>query len=143
MNTKTNRPVRIKTAAKLRAELNGTVAHTEQQGPEAPPTETKPDAPAKPVKEKKAKVVKAPKPPKPEKAKRLSCIDAAAQVLKAAGKPMKAKEMIDAMAAQGLWTSPAGKTPEASLYAAIIREIAAKKKEARFKKHDRGLFVAE
>ena len=35
---------------------------------------------------------------------------------------------------------PAGKTPEASLYAAIIREIAAKKKEARFKKTERGTF---
>ena len=39
--------------------------------------------------------------------------------------PMRAKEMIAAMEAKGLWTSPGGKTPEATLYAAIIREIAA------------------
>jgi hypothetical protein len=43
---------------------------------------------------------------------------------------------------QGLWTSPGGKTPEATLYAAIIREIAAKGTAARFKKHERGVFVA-
>ena len=50
-----------------------------------------------------------------------------------------------AMEAKGLWTSPVwggGKTPEATLYAAIVREIAAKGTAARFKKHERGVFVA-
>jgi len=75
-------------------------------------------------------------------AKRLSALDAAAIVLAKSGKPMKAKDMIEAMASQGLWSSPGGKTPEATLYAAVIREIATKKHEARFKKHDRGLFIA-
>ena len=42
----------------------------------------------------------------------------------------------------GLWRSPGVKTPEATLYAAIIREISAKGTEPRFAKHDRGLFVA-
>jgi hypothetical protein len=52
------------------------------------------------------------------------------------------------MEAKKLWTSPGwggGKTPEATLYAApptIIREIAAKGTAARFKKHERGVFVA-
>ncbi|NUQ48226.1 MAG: hypothetical protein HUU22_19600, partial [Phycisphaerae bacterium] len=41
---------------------------------------------------------------------------------------------------QGLWTSPAGKTPHATLYAAILREIGDKGGEARFRKADRGLF---
>ena len=36
---------------------------------------------------------------------------------------------------------PADATPEATLYAAIIREIAAKGGAARFKKHERGVFV--
>jgi len=40
-----------------------------------------------------------------------------------------------------LWATK-GATPEATLYAAVIREIAAKGKESRFKKHDRGLFTA-
>jgi len=56
--------------------------------------------------------------------------------------PMRAIDMIAAMTARGLWSSPGGKTPEATLYAAIIREIAAKGETTRFKKHDRGLFVA-
>ena len=55
---------------------------------------------------------------------------------------MGAKAMIEAMAAKGLWTSPGGKTPEATLYAAIVREIATKGAASRFAKHDRGLFVA-
>ncbi|MCW5755593.1 MAG: winged helix-turn-helix domain-containing protein [Phycisphaeraceae bacterium] len=78
----------------------------------------------------------------PAPAKRMSALDAAAQVLAASEVPMRAKEMIAAMGAKGLWTSPGGKTPEATLYAAIIREIAAKGIAARFKKHERGVFVA-
>ncbi|MFN5662781.1 MAG: HTH domain-containing protein [Planctomyces sp.] len=74
--------------------------------------------------------------------KRLSALDAAAQVLTASEVPMRAKEMIAAMEAKKLWTSPGGKTPEATLYAAIIREIAAKGTAARFKKHEPGVFVA-
>ena len=94
---------------------------------------------------KKAKAPKSPKAPKPAKEpkpKRVSALDAAAQVLAASEVPMRAKEMIAAMEAKKLWTSPGGKTPEATLYAAIIREIAAKGTAARFKKHERGVFVA-
>jgi hypothetical protein len=94
------------------------------------------------TKGKKAKGEKAPETPKAPKPKRVSALDAAAQVLAASEVPMRAKEMIAAMEAKGLWTSPGGKTPEATLYAAIIREIAAKGNAARFKKHERGVFVA-
>ena len=94
------------------------------------------------AKGRKAKGVKAPKTPKAPKPKRVSALDAAAQVLAASEVPMRAKEMIAAMEAKGLWRSPGGKTPEATLYAAIIREIAAKGAAARFKKHERGVFVA-
>jgi hypothetical protein len=76
----------------------------------------------------------------PDKPKRTSALDAAATVLKKAGKPMRSQELIDAMATQGLWKSPSGKTPHATLYAAILREITAKGKAARFKKIDRGQF---
>ena len=92
--------------------------------------------------EKAPKTPKVPKPAKETKAKRVSALDAAAQVLAASDVPMRAKEMITAMEAKKLWTSPGGKTPEATLYAAIIREIAAKGTAARFKKHERGVFVA-
>jgi hypothetical protein len=80
------------------------------------------------------------KAPKENKPKKLSCRDAAAQVLKAKGEPMQAKAMIEAMAEKKLWSSDAA-TPHATLYAAIIREIAAKGKDARFKKTDRGHFA--
>jgi hypothetical protein len=46
------------------------------------------------------------------------------------------------IAAKGLWASPAGKTPHATLYSAILREIATKGNDARFRKTDRGLFAA-
>ena len=82
------------------------------------------------------------KAPREKKPRRLSALDAAAQVIAGSKVPLRAKEMIAEMEAKGLWKSPGGKTPEATLYAAIIREIAAKGKEARFAKHDRGLFVA-
>ena len=74
------------------------------------------------------------------KPKRISALDAAAEVLRNAGKPMRSQEMITAMAEQSLWSSPAGKTPQATLYAAILREISAKGDAARFRKADRGLF---
>ena len=54
---------------------------------------------------------------------------------------MNAKEMIDAMAAKGYWTSPGGKTPHSTLYAAITREINLKGKESRFQKTERGKFA--
>jgi len=96
----------------------------------------KDEKPAKPPKGAKAKAAKEPKP------KRLSALDAAAQVLAKASAPMTSQALIDEMAAKGLWKSPGGKTPSATLYAAMLREVAAKGKDARFKKVDRGLFTA-
>lgn len=75
-------------------------------------------------------------------AKRVSAIDAAATVLASAKQPMRTKTMIEQMAAKGLWTSPGGKTPEATLYSAILREIGTKKNDARFKKVDCGMFTS-
>jgi hypothetical protein len=53
------------------------------------------------------------------------------------------KNSLQAMAAKALWTSPGGKTPHATLYSAIIREISAKGKESRFVKKERGKFAAK
>lgn len=72
---------------------------------------------------------------------KLSCLDAAAQVLEKANEPMSAKELIAAMAAQGLWSSPGGKTPHATLYSALLREIATKGDESRFAKAGAGKFT--
>jgi hypothetical protein len=73
--------------------------------------------------------------------KKMSALDAAAKVLGEAKEPLNTKTMIERMSAKGYWTSPGGKTPHATLYAAILREINVKGKEARFAKADRGLFT--
>jgi hypothetical protein len=88
----------------------------------------------------KAEVAKTPEPVQAP-VEKLSQIAAAERVLADAGKPMTCGEMIEAMTAKGLWSSPAGKTPAATLYASILREIAAKGKDARFVKTARGLFA--
>jgi len=93
---------------------------------------------------RKAGIKAAPKKAKkktPDKLKRLSALDAAAQVLKNAGKPMWVSDLIDAMAEQKLWKSPHGKTPTATLHAAMMREIRRKGDDSRFRKVDCGLFV--
>ena len=72
---------------------------------------------------------------------KLSALDAAAKVLGESKEPLNTKQMIEAMATKGYWTSPGGKTPHATLYAAILREINVKGKEARFKKTERGHFT--
>ncbi|MBS0210408.1 MAG: winged helix-turn-helix domain-containing protein [Planctomycetes bacterium] len=85
---------------------------------------------------------KASKPKAEAKPKKLSAIDAAAKVLAGAKEPLTTKQLIEAMGSKGLWSSPGGKTPHATLYSAILREIATKGKEARFKKTERGHFAA-
>jgi hypothetical protein len=72
--------------------------------------------------------------------KPLSALAAAARVLTETALPMTCPELIAAMAAKGYWTSPAGKTPAATLSAAILREIHTKKDQARFRKSERGKF---
>ena len=71
--------------------------------------------------------------------KKTSGLDAAAQVLADAKKPLTAKEMVERMLDKGLWKT-GGKTPHATIYAAIIREVATKGDAARFRKVDRGQF---
>jgi hypothetical protein len=71
---------------------------------------------------------------------KLSAIDAAAKVLAEADAPMTCGEMIAAMAAKGYWASPAGKTPSATLYSALLRECHTKGAESRFIKTGRGKF---
>jgi hypothetical protein len=77
--------------------------------------------------------------PKPAKEKRASGLDLAAKVLAEAKEPLNAKAIAERAITAGWKTS--GKTPHATLFAAIIREIAAKGSAARFKKTDRGLFT--
>jgi hypothetical protein len=85
------------------------------------------------------------KPVKAKKAdgeKKLSLLDAAAQILARRTNPMTASELVAEAKERGLWSSPSGKTPEATLNAALHREINEKGKESRFKKVGPGKFLA-
>jgi HB1, ASXL, restriction endonuclease HTH domain len=73
--------------------------------------------------------------------KKLSAIDAAVKVLAETHTPMNCQELIGAMAAKGYWTSPGGKTPAATLYSAISREVTTKGDHSRFTKTERGKFA--
>ena len=54
---------------------------------------------------------------------------------------MTCKEIVEVAESKGYWKSPGGATPWATIYSAIIREIAKKGKESRFVKADRGKFA--
>ena len=92
----------------------------------------------KPARGRKAKA-KSENEPASETAK-LSQLDAAVKVLGEATEPLTTKEMVEAMAAKNLWASPGGKTPHATLYSAILRELQSKGDASRFVKTDRGHF---
>jgi hypothetical protein len=49
--------------------------------------------------------------------------------------------LIAAMAAQGYWNSPNGRTPAGTLYSAVLREIQSRGEQARFRKTERGKFA--
>jgi hypothetical protein len=110
---------------------------------ESPPADNAASEPTTaPAKATKAPKAKSAKTPKPEKPKKLSALDAAAKVLADAGQAMSCGELIEAMTKKGLWTSPNGLTPGATLYAAILREMKVKGDAARFTKTERGKFAA-
>ena len=75
-----------------------------------------------------------------EPSARMSALDAAAKLLGGARESMTCGELVEAMLAKGLWKTD-GKTPAATLYSAILREITTKAKESRFRKTDRGKFA--
>lgn len=77
---------------------------------------------------------------------RLSALDAAAQVLTALPKAearagLTAADLIERMSSAKLWTSPGGKTPAATLYAAMTREITTKGDASRFVRPGPGRFA--
>ncbi|TQE98693.1 MAG: hypothetical protein FKY71_12495 [Spiribacter salinus] len=73
------------------------------------------------------------------KVRKPSLLDAAIEVMKRQSEPLGAKDITVTVLNLGLWSGK-GKTPEATLYSAMIREIANKGEQARFKKASRGRF---
>lgn len=78
--------------------------------------------PAKTKKRRSAPALAAetPAPATPILAKgKLSALSAAARVLAETGTAMNCRDLIATMAAQGYWTSPGGRAPEATLATAV------------------------
>jgi len=95
-------------------------------------------APAKAAPARNAAKAPSPKAVPP---KGIGLLSAAAAVLERSDAPMSVKAMIEEAKSQGLWTPGGGKTPEQTLYSAIIREIKDKGDRSRFRKEGRGLFA--
>ena len=89
---------------------------------------------------KKASTKMTTKASKPPQKKKPSGLDLAAQVLVESKEPLNSKTIAERAIAAGWKTK--GKTPHATIYAAMIREIKDKGKDARFHKADRGLFTS-
>jgi len=142
-NLSTGKKVRIKSPQRLRAEVKTDGAKPAEVATSSPTAATgakkagKATTKAKP---KKAATRAKQGEPKAKKAKRPSGLDAAARVLAETKKPMSVKEIVEVAFEKGYWKS-GGKTPHATIYSAIIREIAAKGKDSRFRKKERGKFV--
>ena len=74
--------------------------------------------------------------------RQMSLLDAAVAILsRGSGDPMGCKDLVAEAVNQNLWAPRTGKTPASTLYAAILREIAAKGDKSRFVKTERGRFV--
>ena len=156
-NLATGKKIRIQSAQRLRAATASDVAPTGGKKGKATkkakaPSEAQPAQTSAPTGETVADAQPAAEQPKADKPKRtrakkepkekrMSGLDAAAKVLEESGQPMTTKGMVEASEAKGYWKSPGGKTPHATLYSAIIREIKTKGNEARFSKADRGKFT--
>ena len=81
---------------------------------------------------KAAKPAKARQPAAPRK----SLANAAILVLADSKEPMSAKAIVERATADGLYQPGDGKTPDATLYIAMLRD-----KKARFRKADRGVWT--
>ncbi len=74
------------------------------------------------------------------KKKKPSGLDAAARVLAETGRPMSAKQLVEAMLAKKYWSS-GGQTPHATISSAMQREMQNKGKQSRFRKTAPGRFA--
>lgn len=142
-NLTTGKAVHIKSASRLRGPAGDTTI--DKPAPKKAAKAKKPAPAATPVPEP----AQAPATTAPEAApvknllapgSRMSQLDAAAEVLRILGTPLNCPSLVKEMAERGLWTSPGGKTPAATLHAGISTEIRKKGDKARFRKGDRGRF---
>jgi hypothetical protein len=147
-NLATGKKILVKSAQRLHGEVGKgkSATKTQSESQAQPPNEADPDiVPIKPKRSAKNAEGQEPKrsakKAEGQEPKRLSALAAAHKVLCEATEPLNVQQMIEAMTAKSYWTSPGGKTPHATLYSAILRELA-KGEASRFVKTDRGRFVA-
>jgi hypothetical protein len=147
-NLATGKKILVKSAQRLHGEVGKgkSATKTQSDSQAQPPNEADPDiVPLKPKRSAKNAEGQEPKrsakKTEGQEPKRLSALAAAHKVLCEATEPLNVQQMIEAMTAKGYWTSPGGKTPHATLYSAILRELA-KGEASRFVKTERGRFVA-
>lgn len=127
VSLKNNNPVIIRTAERIVGPHNPKLGKQESQLTEA--LKTAADTVDKPKQ----------KPKSPDAPKKVSGLDAAAQVLAEAKTPLNCTDLVRKMFNKGLWISN-GNTPVATIYSAIIREIKVKGDASRFRKTAKGLF---
>jgi len=147
-NLATGKKIQVKSAQRLQGEVGKgkSATKTQSDSQAQPPNDADPDiVPLKPKRSAKNAEGQEPKrsakKAEGQEPKRLSALAAAHKVLCEATEPLNVQQMIEAMTTKGYWTSPGGKTPHATLYSAILRELA-KGEASRFVKTDRGRFVA-
>ncbi len=143
VNVATNREVRIRSPQRLRAvagerpaqrKVITTLAEYEadSKGEQKPKDGASATAEAKTADGGQKPLAKT----RPPKGPRKSLLNAAILVLADAKEPMNAKAIVEQATADGLYEPGDGKTPQATLYAAMLRD-----KKARFHKADRGLWT--
>ena len=122
------KPAAAKPAAKPTEKSADKAAAPKAAAAKPAPAKAEPPKAAAPKATEKAEPAKASVKPSPAKpadgAKpKLSLLKAAAAVLKASEEALNTKRMVELAKEKGLWTPGSGKTPEQTLYSAILREM--------------------
>lgn len=133
INLTTNKQVRIKSGARLRRPVSEKAKQAANEA--ATKTATSAQGGAETKESSKATTSK-----KERTSSKPGGLSQAARVLEEAGKPLNCKEIVQIMLDKGYWKTD-GKTPSATIYSAIAREIKEKGADARFQKVERGKFT--
>jgi hypothetical protein len=132
---KTGKQIRIKSPQRLRKRIDNAAPVAKKV---AKATKDATDAPKRDTGERAATGGQG----EANEAKPMSLLDAAAHLLSlGTGDPMRCKDIVDLAVQRGLWTPGKGKTPAATLHAAMSREIKTKGDASRFVKAERGKFA--
>ena len=125
-----------KTPAKRSPQKKAATAATARASPAPRPADKPGEAVRAPAQKKEPA-----RPAQRRVAAKPTLLGSAAEVLAKAKEPLTTKAIMEEIDRLGLWKSPKGMTPQSTLYAGMLREIARKGSASRFAKVDRGLFT--